>query len=119
MKISTGLICGLSLLLLSTNVASARPAAASVDLNVRAGEGTGHPVVGVIPQGSVVDVSGCGDGWCYVRNYDGFSSASYLDTYAAMPQARVYERPLVYGPPVRFGFHFGVPDRPWRDPWWW
>jgi len=34
----------------------------------------------VLPRGSVVDVTGCGDGWCYVRSYGGYASAAYLDT---------------------------------------
>jgi uncharacterized protein YraI len=104
------LVCAASFLLLSTGLAMAAPARVATDLNVRSGEGTGYPVIAVMPAGAVVDVSGCGDGWCYVRDYRGFASASYLDvggtayiaprtTYVAPPAVvvspgyRYYDRP--------------------------
>jgi uncharacterized protein YraI len=76
-------ICGAGFLLLSAGAASAAPAFVVTDLNVRAGESTAYPVIGVLPGGSTVDVSGCGDGWCYVPSYGGFASASYLNIGAA------------------------------------
>ena len=68
------------LVLMSAGGASAIPAVVSTDLNVRAGEGVDYPVIVVMPEGRTVDVTGCGDGWCYVRGYGGYASASYLDT---------------------------------------
>jgi uncharacterized protein YraI len=102
------LVCAAGFLFLSTSLAAAAPARVVTDLNVRSGEGTGYPVVAVMPAGAVVDVTGCGDGWCFVRDYDGFASASYLDigaatyiapstTYVAPPAVvvspRYYDRP--------------------------
>jgi uncharacterized protein YraI len=63
---------------LGATAAMAAPAVTTGDLNVRAGQGTSHPVVGVLPQGTVVDVRGCGDGWCFVPELGGYASASYL-----------------------------------------
>jgi len=63
---------------LGASAAMAAPAVTTSDLNVRAGQGTSHPVVGVLPEGSVVDVRGCGDGWCFVPELGGYASASYL-----------------------------------------
>src|SRR5262245_24530161 len=53
-------------------------AAATTDLNVRAGPGTQYPVIGVIGAGQSVNVEGClnGGGWCKVG--DGWASAKYL-----------------------------------------
>jgi len=70
---------GACLLLFSTALAGAVPATATTDLNVRSGQGTNHRVVGVLPGGATVHVRGCGDGWCYVREYGGYASARYLD----------------------------------------
>ncbi len=105
-----------SILLLTTGIAAATPARVATDLNVRAGQGTNYPVIGVLPAGSVVDVSGCGDGWCYVRNAGGYASAAYLNSGAAAygysPGPVVvpgpYE-PYYYnrGPSISFGFGFG------------
>ncbi len=63
---------------LGASAAMAAPAVTTTDLNVRAGQGTSHPVVGVLPEGSVVDARGCGDGWCFVPELGGYASASYL-----------------------------------------
>jgi uncharacterized protein YraI len=93
--------------------ALARPAMVETDLNVRAGQGTSHPVIGVLPQGTVVDVRGCGNGWCYVPELGGYASASYLQPlrtggYARPAYGPVYVEPgPVYGGGV--GFSFGTP----------
>jgi uncharacterized protein YraI len=98
---------------------SAAPAIVGTDLNVRAGQGTQHSVIDVMPQGTIVDVTGCSDGWCYVRDYNGYASARYLDidrragyagrsAYAAVP----YSAGRVYQPGMNFGIHFG-PQRPY------
>ena len=97
--------CATAALLLSTGLASAAPARVETDLNVRSGEGTGYPVIATMPAGANVDVSGCGDGWCYVSDYDGFASAAYLDiagiaytspgpVYAAPPPVAVLPAPV-------------------------
>ena len=88
-------------LLLSAGVALAAPATAVTDLNVRAGQGTGYRVIGTIPAGATVNVSGCGDGWCYVSNFGGYASARYLD--------RGFNA-FGYSPGVTFGY------QPYRRP---
>ena len=109
MKINA-MVGAAGILLLSSGVAAAYPAVAVTDLNVRSGQGTGFPVIAVLPRGSTVDVTGCGDGWCYVRNYGGFASARYLDSgYSA------YATPPVYAPgPVYRYRHY-----PYRRNWYW
>jgi uncharacterized protein YraI len=113
-----------ALLLAAAATASATPAAVTTDLNVRSGQGTQHSVIGVMPEGTVVDVSGCGDGWCFVRDYNGYASARYLDVgsavrsgpspYAAAPYVAA---PFGYQEPgFSFGFHVGQP-RPYRYGW--
>jgi uncharacterized protein YraI len=100
-----------TLLLASGIAAYAAPAVVTTDLNLRDGEGTRYPVVDVMPEGSVVDVTGCGDGWCYVRDYGGYASANYLDIRRAAYAVAPVE---VYRPGVSFGIHFGSPSyRPW------
>jgi uncharacterized protein YraI len=99
------IVCTAGGLLLATGVAAAAPARVATDLNVRSGEGTGYPVVAVMPAGSVVDVTGCADGWCFVGDYGGFASAAYLDradvyvgrSYAA-PPAVVVPAPVYRAP---------------------
>jgi uncharacterized protein YraI len=82
------------LLLLSTSFASAVPARVETPLNVRSGEGTQFPVVATMPAGAVVDASNCGDGWCYIAEYGGFASASYLNIAGAdYGSAGVYVEP--------------------------
>ena len=105
---SKQMACAAGILLLSTGLVAAAPARVETDLNVRSGEGTGYPVVATMPAGATVDVSGCGDGWCYVRDYGGFASASYLDvgdvvyrsrpTYVAPPVAVIVPPPLYRQP---------------------
>ena len=108
-----------TLLLSFTAVASATPAVVTNDLNLRAGQGTNHSVIDVLPQGSMVDVTGCGDGWCYVRDRGGYASASYLDVGSSAYAAIVPPPPVVYGPAyhpgISFSFGFGRPyHRHWR-----
>jgi uncharacterized protein YraI len=120
MRSSAKLIGATSILLLASGVAaSAGSAVVTTDLNLRAGQGTRYSVIGVMPRGSVVDVTGCGDGWCYVRDYGGYASARYLDAgraaYAAAPYAYA-----PYRPGVSFGLHFGSPGyRGWGPFGWW
>jgi uncharacterized protein YraI len=104
-----------SILALSASAASAAPARAVTDLNVRSGESTAYPVIAVMPAGEPVTVTGCGDGWCYVQEYDGFASADYLDVagvvygapppvyVAPAPPAVVVTEPAYRRPAYRFG----------------
>jgi uncharacterized protein YraI len=89
------------LLALSVGAAVAAPAMVEQDLHLRAGPGTGSPVIGVLPGGSTVDARHCGGGWCAVASAEGsgYASSSYLDfaggygpVYAAAPP------PVVIGP---------------------
>ncbi len=85
-------------LLFSTGIAAAAPAVATTDLNVRAGAGTNYSVLAVISGGSVVDVAGCGDGWCHLPTHGGYVRASYL---SAAPAAYGYIPPYEgYTPPM-------------------
>jgi uncharacterized protein YraI len=117
-------------LVLAAGAAAASPAVVSTDLNVRAGQGTQYPPIAVMPAGSVVDVTGCSNGWCYVRDYGGFASARYLNfgtaAYAAAPPARIYVAPRsriyadpLYRPGVSFGIEFGSRDRYRPGLWGW
>lgn len=68
--------------LLSATAAQAANAIVTTNLNLRTGPGTQYPVLGSIPNGSRVDVSGCtsGYGWCQV-DYNGrfgWASSRYL-----------------------------------------
>ncbi len=81
MKLASRLLIGAAALLFSVGTAAAMSAVAVVDLNVRSGPGTGYPVVAVIPQGDIVDATGCGGGWCQVayRGNMGWASQAYLN----------------------------------------
>lgn len=98
---------GLAIFYLLAGVAavSAAPAVATTDLNVRAGQSTQYPVVGVLPQGAMVDVTGCADGWCFVHDYGAYASARYLDRRPTAYAPQAYYRP----PGLSFGMHFGSP----------
>jgi uncharacterized protein YraI len=117
MRRSLGFLGGAAFLLLTTSSGFARPATVSTDLNVRAGQGSEYSVTGVIPAGTLVDVTGCGDGWCYVRDYGGFASARYMDVgrtvYRRGYDAYAYAPVPVYAPRIHFGFGFSR-----SDPWW-
>ena len=64
----------------TTMAASAAPAVASGNVNVRSGPGTGFRVVDTLRRGEVVDVQYCRGSWCFVekRGPDGWVSANYL-----------------------------------------
>jgi len=63
------------------SAAQAAPAYASSTVNVRAGAGTGYPVVDTLRRGERVDIDYCRGSWCYVTKSgpDGWVSASYLN----------------------------------------
>jgi len=98
---------------MGAGAAMAAPAVVTTDLNVRAGQGTNHPVVGVLPEGSVVETRGCGDGWCFIPQLGGYASSSYLQPAGrgAMRMERgprVVERYEPYAGPM-------AGDPVWRD----
>src|SRR5690606_24582177 len=68
--------------LATTAAASAAPAFATSNVNVRSGPGTGYAIVDALRRGERVDVQQCRGSWCYVerRGADGWVSASYLDS---------------------------------------
>jgi uncharacterized protein YraI len=66
----------------ATVAAFATPALVTTDLNLRTGPGTGYPRITAMPDGAIVDVTGCvrGYNWCRVHwaGYDGWASSNYL-----------------------------------------
>ncbi|MCP8883883.1 SH3 domain-containing protein [Devosia sp. XJ19-1] len=66
----------------TTMAASAAPAVATGNVNVRTGPGTGYRVVDTLRRGEPVNVQQCRGSWCYVekRGPDGWVSANYLST---------------------------------------
>ena len=94
-----------------TTAAAAWPAEVTSDLNMRAGPGTNHRVLMVMPRGATVDVRACQANWCEVSyaNRTGFASQSFL--------RRVEARPAPPPPPPVFGQRppfWGGPPRPPR-----
>ena len=101
-----------ALMLAGTVAASAATAFASTTVNVRAGAGTGYPVVDVLRPGERVEVDYCRGSWCAVekRGVDGWVNANYLtagrdyrddyydryddgpDFYIVDPRPRFYHR---------------------------
>lgn len=71
-----------ALMLAGTAVASAATAYASTTVNVRAGAGTGYPVVDVLRRGERVEVDYCRGAWCAIerRGPDGWVNANYLNS---------------------------------------
>jgi hypothetical protein len=69
------------LLTLSVVDATAAPALAVNNVNLRQGPGTTYVVITTIPGGSNVDVSGCDAGWCQVsfQGQAGYVIATSLD----------------------------------------
>ena len=66
----------------TTAAASAAPAVATGNVNVRSGPGTGYAVVDTLRRGEQVNVQQCRGSWCYVekRGPDGWVSANYLSS---------------------------------------
>ena len=64
-------------ILVTTIAASAAPAVATGNVNVRSGPGTGYAVIDTLRRGEQVDVQYCRGSWCYVekRGPDGWVSA--------------------------------------------
>lgn len=68
--------------IVTTAAASAAPAVATGNVNVRSGPGTGFAVVDTLRRGERVDVQYCRGSWCFIekRGPDGWVSANYLSS---------------------------------------
>jgi uncharacterized protein YraI len=105
------LISAAAALTLSTAAAMAWPATATGNINLRAGPGTGHPAIGTLRRGEVVDVIGCAGSWCEIDlgRGSGFASASYLArdgrrTYRSHRRAPRYQNEWDYYDPRNFNY---------------
>ena len=83
MTVKSKTIAGLfaaAVFLASAAAAMAAPAVATGNANVRAGAGTGYPVISSVHYGQQVNVDGCNGNWCHVQKSgrDGWVSANYL-----------------------------------------
>src|SRR5580704_15771934 len=90
------------LLALSAASATAAPALAVNNVNLRQGPGTTYTVIMTIPGGSNVDVSGCSE-WCQVtfQGQHGYAIATSFDQGGAPPPAAAGPPPAGYaGPPA-------------------
>lgn len=80
MKFKTALLAAL---LLAPTAALAAPGIVTVSTGLRAGPGTGFPLVDRIPEGARVNIHGClrGNAWCDVSFSDdrGWVSSQYLE----------------------------------------
>jgi uncharacterized protein YraI len=83
------------LLVAATTAASAATAYASTTVNVRAGAGTGYPVVDVLRRGERVEVEYCRGNWCAVEKAgpDGWVNANYLDAGGSYREYDDYDEP--------------------------
>lgn len=82
-------------LLASTVMASAASVTASTDLNVRAGPGPQHPVVGVLGAGQAAQLDGClaSGKWCQINGGEGWVYSAYLMGDFDGQQVVIAERP--------------------------
>ncbi|KRA97233.1 hypothetical protein ASD83_08765 [Devosia sp. Root685] len=80
-KLITSALATLAVLA-TTAAASAAPAIATGNVNVRSGPGTGYAVVDALRRGERVDIQYCRGSWCFVekRGPDGWVSANYLSS---------------------------------------
>jgi hypothetical protein len=81
-------------LLASTVMASAASVTASTDLNVRAGPGPQHPVIGVLGAGQAAQLDGCvaSGKWCQI-NGEGWVYSAYLLGDSGGQQVIITEQP--------------------------
>lgn len=96
----------------TTAAASAAPAVATGNVNVRTGPGTGYGVIDTLRRGEQVDVQYCRGSWCYVekRGPDGWVSANYLN-YGRPGWDDGWNRPPPPPP------HWNPPPRPQPPHW--
>ena len=99
----TRMIGAAALLVLSTGLVAAAPAAVKSSAKVRAGPGPKYPVVAMLARGVVVDVQGCTRSWCRVD--EGYVARSMLRLGGAPPAVAAapgyvedyYEGPTYFG----------------------
>ena len=101
----------------SAAAATAAPAYATGNVNVRSGPGTHYGVVDALPRGERVDVQQCRGGWCFVekRGPDGWVSSNYLasdrggwdDDWDRTPPRWNPPRPPRWNPPPRPPAYWG------------
>lgn len=110
--------------LATTAAASAAPAFATNNVNVRSGPGTGYAIVDALRRGEQVDVQYCRGSWCFIqkRGPDGWVSSNYLtsgggwddDYYEPAPPPRPpHWNPRPPRPPH---WNPGPPPRPYPQP---
>jgi len=71
------------------------------NVNVRSGPGTGYARIGMLYEGTRVDLRGCDGNWCnvYGPRLRGWVSANYLDEYVGRPPAVVVAPTIIVRPP--------------------
>ncbi len=112
-KTIAGAIAGL---LVSAGAASALPAVAENDVNIRTGPGIQFAIIGVLPAGAAVDVGQCMGAWCLVNfgGQTGYVSQAYLSMNAPVasgygePYSYGYAEPYAYGYAEPYGYDYGV-----------
>ena len=105
-------------LLATTAAASAAPAFASGNVNVRSGPGTGFSVVDSLRRGQQVDIDYCRGSWCYIqkRGPDGWVSADFLERGRDRGRGwddGDWDRPRDWHPPRRRGYDYYDDYRPY------
>ena len=117
-KLMAGGLAALALLATSA-AASAAPAFATNNVNVRSGPSTGYPVIDALRRGDRVDVQYCRGSWCFVekRGPDGWVSANYLDRgRPSWDDDDYWDRPPHWNPRPPRPPHWDPwprPPRPW------
>lgn len=97
MSIVRNTIMAAGVVLLSAGAASANPAVAQNELNMRTGPGPQYPVVVSMPRGANAQVWNCDGAWCRVswNGHSGFSSQRYLDITRYAPTEAAVAAPAV------------------------
>jgi hypothetical protein len=128
-----------AILILSGDLAAAKPATVASDVNLRKGPGTANEVITLIPRGTMVEVGTCANGWCQVswNGQDGYSIATNLGLggpppvrrrplpdddyydYPPPPPGYVVGPPVYYDPPVYYSPYYSRPYYGWGGGWGW
>lgn len=111
----TALALGAGALVASTVAASAAPAYATSNVNVRSGPGTGYAAIDVLSRGEYVDVQYCQGSWCFIEQAgpNGWVSSNYLSASGPVVRPPVVRPPVVVQPPV---YRPGPPRPPYWGP---
>jgi len=86
---------GAGFVLLTAGAASANPAVAENELNMRIGPGPQYPIIISMPRGANARAWNCDGAWCQVswNGHSGFASQRYLDITLYPPTARMERAP--------------------------